>query len=280
MSNKRMVTEEEPHSPHVSKLCAKTSQLSLGQGKNMGKSAGVAHPHAEAKPRCVDDPGRKRGKPDKQESPPMVDGKAGADGGDATSGRTKKPRNSDGSSAGPCGMPCLEDSDRVLLQLRIAAWQNTFPDYLPTPMELANSPGLPSAATGRVPSRRWHSSDYIAHLTEAELLSAPRRARGRHSVAAMNALVDHFNETLAKKYRLLDAPRAAVAKEQGGLLNTYLAQLTPETRHWRFLTEEDLKRHGNFDPRCSAPGFFEVMRHCGRTREIRGPGYIRRFVVL
>lgn len=238
----------------------------------MGKSAGGAPRQAETKGQGVDDPGRKRGKPGHQGS--AGNGPSGAD--DVASGRTKKPRN-----GGPCGTPCLEDSDRRLLQLRISAWQSTFPEYLPAPQELADPAGLPpGASAGRVRPRRWHSSAYIAHLTEEELQRAPRRARGRHSLAAMNALVDVFNDALAKKYRLLDAPRFLVAREEGGLLRTYLAQLTPETKHWRFLTEEDLNRDGNFDPRRSAPGFFEVLRHCGRTREIRGPGCIRCFVVL
>lgn len=275
MSKKRVVFEEELHNPLVSKLCAKTSQLSLqGKGKNMGRPTG-----RQVKPRGFDDPGRKRGKSAKQESAPMAAGAAG----EAAAERTKKPRNTVGDSAGTCGTPCREEADRLLLQLRIAAWQDTFPDYLPTHLELAraSSDDYWAAGAGGVRRRRWHSSDYIAHLTEEELRSAPRRARGRLTLEAMNALVDHFNEILAKKYRLLDTPRAQVASEECRLFSSYLNQQTAETKHWRFLTEDDLQRPGSFDPRRSAPGFFEVMRQCGRTCEILyGVDLIRCYVVL
>ncbi|KAH9370411.1 hypothetical protein HPB48_008701 [Haemaphysalis longicornis] len=93
-------------------------------------------------------------------------------------------------------------------------------------------------------------------------------------------LVDAFNKALASKYRLLALPKSQVPKLQRGKVAAYREQETAETKKLRFLVEGDLTGKGSpFDSRRTAASFFVLMRHCGKMREIRGPGSIVRYVV-
>ncbi|KAH9362914.1 hypothetical protein HPB48_014304 [Haemaphysalis longicornis] len=156
------------------RLAPRRLSFHWGKGKNMGESTeGCRGQHAEVTPRGVDDPGRKRGKPmDKQQSELMAAGQAGA-----AAGRAKKPRDAVG--------------EHTLLgrfgQGPAATSGCHFAEHLP---------GLPADADGARPHlwslrpatggvRRWHSSDYIANLTEKSFRScAPPGPQGVHRANA------------------------------------------------------------------------------------------------
>lgn len=163
------------------------------------------------------------------------------------------------------------------LRLKVAAWQSTFPDYLPAPEEIGD---ICLHAVSERP--RPHSSDYIAQLTEEELASVPKHARGRLTLAENNALVDAFNEALSNKYRLLAMPKSQLRRALWTKAAVYRQQETNETKHRRFLTEDDLAANGGpgFASRSAIVCFALLLRHCGRIREIRGPGRIVRYTVI
>lgn len=160
------------------------------------------------------------------------------------------------------------------LRLKIAAWQSTFPEYLPAPVDLGD-------VCHHSVSERPRSSDYVAPLTAEELAGVPRHARGRLSLEENNALVDAFNEALSHKYRLLAMPKSQLRRALWTKAATYRHQETSETKRRRFITEDDLvAAGGGFASRSAVVAFALLLRHCGRIRELRGPGRIVRYALI
>lgn len=170
-----------------------------------------------------------------------------------------------------------EEEERLSgLRLKIAAWQSTFPEYLPAPVDLGD---VVHHSVSERPRPR--SSDYLAPLTEEELAGVPKHARGRLSLEENNALVDAFNEALSYKYRLLAMPKSQLRRALWTKVAAYRHQETSETKHRRFLTEDDLAASGGgFASRSAIVCFALLMRHCGRIREVRGPGRMVRYALI
>lgn len=181
--------------------------------------------------------------------------------------------------AKPEGDQAIDDACEQPVRLADAAKQATAPEDVQARDQLDGVSNLVHVEPFKE-DQPSHPSGIIAHLTSEEFARAPKYAKGTLSLDLVKKLVDDFNEALASKYRLLALPKSEVPKLQRGKVAAYRELETAETKQLRFLVEGDLTgKGGPFGSRRTAASFFMLMRHCGKIREIRGPGSIVRYAV-
>lgn len=145
----------------------------------------------------------------------------------------------------------------------------------PSPKGALESSGTVAAGTGP-PTL---CTNFVAYLSEEEFEHLPKHTKGRHTLAALNQLVDAFNLALVKKYALMGLPKDCLDATQQNKVTAYKKLETVDTRNLRFLTDGDLTTRA-FRSAREIASFVLVMRHCGRIREIRGPERILRYAVI
>lgn len=120
----------------------------------------------------------------------------------------------------------------------------------------------------------------IQPVSQSEFDRIPAYMRGRTSVDQLNLIIARINEAVIEKYELLKLNFNQLSKIQKDLVIRYRDQDCKETAGQYFIVEGDLKsklngRETAFLNKTGIP----MLRHLGRTREVRGSGKLVRFVV-
>lgn len=117
-------------------------------------------------------------------------------------------------------------------------------------------------------------------VTIQEFESVPKYMKGRFKYEQINKFVDEFNNALEGKYKLLSIPRKELKPAQLKVWQKLKSQENAETKGLFFCTEDDLKIYGNIKLDKASLNMLTILRHCGKVKEIRGPGPIVRYTVV
>ncbi|GFT80904.1 spindle and kinetochore-associated protein 1, partial [Nephila pilipes] len=117
-------------------------------------------------------------------------------------------------------------------------------------------------------------------ITIQEFESVPKYMKGRLKYEQINKFVGEFNNALEAKYKLLSIPRKELKPAQLKEWQQLKSQESVETKGLFFCTEDDLKVYGNIKLDKASLNMMTILRHCGKVKEIRGPGPIIRYTVL
>lgn len=121
----------------------------------------------------------------------------------------------------------------------------------------------------------------VAYLTLQEFATVPAYMKGRAQYESLNVAIDELNTAIQEKYSFLAKPFSAYSgladKKRYKVLRS---QETKDTKGVYFITAEELKNCTNLKSEPNRRTVFTILRHCRRTREIRGPGGLVRFAVI
>ncbi|GIY16170.1 spindle and kinetochore-associated protein 1 [Caerostris darwini] len=113
-----------------------------------------------------------------------------------------------------------------------------------------------------------------------EFENVPKYMKGRIKYEEINAFVEKFNAALEEKYKLLSMPRKGMKPPQLKTWQKIKAQENPESKGLFFCTVEDLKDFGRIKLDKASLNILTILRHCGKMKEIRGPGHLIRYTVM
>ncbi|GFQ70316.1 spindle and kinetochore-associated protein 1 [Trichonephila clavata] len=117
-------------------------------------------------------------------------------------------------------------------------------------------------------------------VTIQEFESVPKYMKGRFKYEQINKFVNEFNSSLEEKYKFLSIPRKELKPAQLKVWQNLKSQENAESKGLFFCTEADLKTYGNIKLDKAALNILTILRHCGKVKEIRGPGPIIRYTVV
>ncbi|XP_064484435.1 spindle and kinetochore-associated protein 1-like [Ornithodoros turicata] len=175
----------------------------------------------------------------------------------------------------------LTERSLALFQLAASLSFNMIVNMPPAPAPVALPPPSlpqPQKAPEAVIRRNGTAVSYIAGITTEEFDAIPKYMRGSSKMtkSAIDKFIADFNKAVAAKYSLLTMPKNEMKPCDKTKCQEYRRQETPETKGKTFVTEQDM-----LGPPMGKKlqDFSVVLRHLGRTREVRGKGLVRYVVV-
>ncbi|CAL1283075.1 unnamed protein product [Larinioides sclopetarius] len=124
------------------------------------------------------------------------------------------------------------------------------------------------------------SIEKMQFVTIQEFENVPKYMKGRFKYEQVNKFVEEFNNALEGKYKLLLMSRKELKPAQLKEWQKLKAQENAETKSLFFCTSDDLRDYGNIKLDKASLNILTILRHCGKVREIRGPGPIVRYTVV
>ncbi|GBN05896.1 Spindle and kinetochore-associated protein 1 [Araneus ventricosus] len=124
------------------------------------------------------------------------------------------------------------------------------------------------------------SIEKMQFVTIQEFENVPKYMKGRFKYEQVNKFVEEFNNALEGKYKLLLMSRKELKPAQLKEWQKLKAQENAETKSLYFCTSDDLRDYGNIKLDKASLNIMTILRHCGKVREIRGPGPIIRYTVV
>ncbi|CAB3988345.1 Spindle and kinetochore-associated 1 [Paramuricea clavata] len=122
----------------------------------------------------------------------------------------------------------------------------------------------------------YHKIDY---LTTEQFDSVPKYLKGRLTYAQVNSAVDQIHQVLAAKYKILSTKRLGMGEHIMKKYREFKEQEMAETKGCYFFVDKDLKEFSSFKLDKVGQSILNILRHCGKLKEVRG-GKIVRFVVV
>eukprot|EP00040_Diaphanoeca_grandis_P027317 m.155151 g.155151 ORF g.155151 m.155151 type:complete len:256 (-) comp30926_c0_seq1:321-1088(-) len=108
-----------------------------------------------------------------------------------------------------------------------------------------------------------------------EFDDTPKYIRGRVSRDQVNEIIDMIFSTMQKKYKILSQNRSKLSDLDRQRCTVYKETESKETDGFQFVVENDFKELCNQKLDNSARTSFNILRHLGRMKEIRGGGVTR-----
>lgn len=119
----------------------------------------------------------------------------------------------------------------------------------------------------------------MEYLTTEEFEGVPKYLKGRLTYPQVNSAIDQIHKVLAAKYKILGTPRAGMSEHIMRKYRDFKEQETAETKGCFFFIDKDLKEYSTFKLDKSGQSTLNILRHCGKLKEVRG-GKIVRYVIL
>ncbi|XP_055925688.1 spindle and kinetochore-associated protein 1-like [Argiope bruennichi] len=129
-------------------------------------------------------------------------------------------------------------------------------------------------------AKNKRSVERMKFVTVQEFENVPKYLKGRFKYEQVNKFVEEFNHALEGKYKLLFMSRKELKPPQLKIWQKLKSQENAETKGLFFCTTEDLKDYGNIKLDKASLNIMTILRHCGKVKEIRGPGPITRYTVV
>lgn len=159
-------------------------------------------------------------------------------------------------------------------------------DNVPEDLQRRSSPERESIAITPVPSaykqekaKEVKLPANISCLSKAEFEHVPKYMKGRIQYPKVNDFINTFNEVINMKYKLLTVPHKSLKSADYKAVNTMKSEETEETKGKYFCTGENLKEYGNIKMDRTTNAFLQILRHCNRIKEVRGPRSLIRYVI-
>ncbi|NXE69724.1 SKA1 protein, partial [Calcarius ornatus] len=163
------------------------------------------------------------------------------------------------------------------------------PRYLPKPQsckavpavkhkgqtKAAEPKGEKKAAKEKKPVKEKIAIKEAALLTAEEFESVPAYLKGRITYDQINAVVQEINKAVVSKYKILYQPLKSMSAPVRNLYHRFTEEETKDTKGTFFIVEDDIKAFTQLKLDKRFHSILSILRHCQRTREIRGSGLIR-----
>ncbi|XP_028407141.1 spindle and kinetochore-associated protein 1-like [Dendronephthya gigantea] len=144
---------------------------------------------------------------------------------------------------------------------------------------LAEKGQLASTTVERKPKVKVANYHKIGYLTTEEFDSVPKYLKGRLDYTHVNNAIDQIHQALAAKYKILSTKRIGMGEHVMKKYREFKEQETAETKGCYFFINKDLKEFSSFKLDKVGQSILNILRHCGKLKEVRS-GKLVRFVVL
>lgn len=163
---------------------------------------------------------------------------------------------------------------------RLVHVQQNFPSVLKRQPEAPVKKEKTTAAATPVISKKAKEPDQIKYLTVTEFDSVPKYMKDRLQYTQINSFIDDFNKVIIAKYTFLSKPRKLLKASDYKTRNIMKLEENDETKGLYFCTSENLKDYANIKKDKTTDKFLTILRHCKRLKEVRGPGSLKRYVII
>lgn len=130
--------------------------------------------------------------------------------------------------------------------------------------------------------RRQAKAVYIpalVYITVEEFEEVPKYMKGRLNYNQVNTAIDELNKALSEKYKILGMKRTTLNDANRKRYERYKEQESKDTKGEHFIVDTDIKEFTNFKLDSVGRSVLTILRHCGRTKEIRG-GRLTRYACI
>ncbi|XP_048732035.2 spindle and kinetochore-associated protein 1-like isoform X2 [Ostrea edulis] len=137
-----------------------------------------------------------------------------------------------------------------------------------------NIPKKRGTSGGRRPAKEVYIPTLV-YITVEEFKRVPKYMKGRMNYNQMNTAIDELNKAFSEKYRILGMKRITLNDQNRKRYEKYKEQESKDTKGEHFIVDTDIKEYTNFKLDSVGRSVLTILRHCGRTKEIRGGGLTR-----
>ncbi|XP_061174605.1 spindle and kinetochore-associated protein 1-like [Saccostrea echinata] len=141
-----------------------------------------------------------------------------------------------------------------------------------------NIPNKRSRSRGRKHAKAVYIPALV-YITVEEFEEVPKYMKGRLNYNQVNTVIDELNKALSEKYKILGMKRTTLNDVNRKRYERYKEQESKDTKGEHFIVDTDIKEFTNFKLDSVGRSVLTILRHCGRTKEIRG-GRLTRYACI